>query len=103
MQNLVDNMLEHLWTRDRALLIDMTDDKHRNIQRFCCPHQEVGTFPHLCDAARRGAQLCEVHGLDGVDHDQIGFEILDLLADDFHIGFCHNKQVFGINLQTNRA
>ena len=37
--------------------VDMPDDKHRDIQRFCGSHEHVGALPHLGHASRRGAEL----------------------------------------------
>jgi hypothetical protein len=62
-------------------------------------HEQVRAFPHLCQAAWRGGNCCELHGLDRIDDDNIRLGGRDRIADSLRIGFCKDKKPVGGDIQ----
>ena len=99
-QHGVHNVLQHLWTRDGAVFVDVTDENRRNIERLGAAHDRVRAFAHLCDAAGRRIEIGKVHRLDGVDHYDIRFFGANVLHHELHVRFRQNAQVGTGNTET---
>ena len=86
-QHRVHNVFHYLRAGNRAVFIHVTHNEGGDLQTFCHIQQAGGTLLHLRDAAGRSGQIRGVHGLDGVDHHQIGLVPLDQAADLVNIIF----------------
>ena len=64
----VHDVFEHLGTRNRALLGDVTDDEKGDSAGLCNAHQPARAFPDLRNASRRGGERLGVHCLNTVDN-----------------------------------
>ena len=66
-ENRVDDVLECLRPGQRAILGDVSNQKHRNVLLLGPEQQLRCHFPHLTDAAGRHLELLAEGRLDGVD------------------------------------
>ena len=96
-------MLHHLGTGDGSVLVDVTDNKDGNIHRFGKIDEDLGTFPHLCDAAGGGIEGGKVHRLDGIHHHDVRFGALDGFHDRFDVGGGAQMQVRRVHSQAGGA
>ena len=84
-------MFEEFRTRDRSVLGDMSDQEDGRAGFFGEALEFGGAFPDLGNTARGCIQERGLQGLDGVDDDQSGFYLTDLLED--LAGGCFGEQV----------
>ena len=81
-------MFHDLGAGDRAIFVDMTDNKHRNLLLFGNCQQTSRAFLDLTDRTGRGRNIHAAHGLDGVDDDQFRLFLFDQSTDLIHVIFC---------------
>ncbi len=66
-------MLQHLGSRDGALLVDVADDEHRHAPALGQLHEGHGAVFHLADAAWRAVQSAVIQRLDGIHDEDVRF------------------------------
>ena len=93
-QHAVHHVLQNLWPRDIAVLVDVAHHEHRNALGFAQLHHGHGAVLHLRDAAGRGFIFLPVEGLDGVDHENIRLQFLHSLQNVRKPGLGENVQGF---------
>ena len=86
-------MLQNPGACYRAFLGHMAYDKNSDSQPFRQLHEHVGRLPDLGHAAGSGGHLFVVHGLDGVDDDQVRTAALDDAPDGVQVGLAQELQV----------
>ena len=72
LEHAVDEVLEHAWARDRAVLRHVPDEDRRDARLLRHAQQARRRLPHLRDRAGRRAELGRVQRLHGVDHADVG-------------------------------
>ena len=92
-QHRVDHVLEDARPGETAVLGDVTDDHDGDAAALGLDHQPVGARPHLYDAAGWGPQHRVGDGLDAVDHDEGGSDLVDGGDDVGHRGRRQQPQV----------
>ena len=83
-------MFKHLWPGNGTVLIDMTDNEKRNVIFFSGVHKGVGGFPYLRNASRGRIEGRQIHSLNGIDYDHVGFIDINKVYYGLHIGGGHN-------------
>ena len=92
-QHTVHHVLQNLWPCDRALFIDVADDKRGDIHRFCQLHHGHGAVLYLTDAAGRGGNIVIVHRLHRINDQNVRPQILHALCNGVDIRFCKDEQI----------
>ena len=87
-------MLQHLGACNVAVLIDVANHKHRDPLGFAQVHHGHGAVLYLGDAAGRRVVFLTVESLDGVDHQDIGFQLLHGLQNVRKAGLREDIQRF---------
>ena len=72
LQHAVDEMLEHAWARDRAVLRHVPDEDRRDAELLRRAHQPRRSLAHLRNRAGRRADLGRIQRLHRVDHADVG-------------------------------
>ena len=70
-QNRIDHMFKHTGTGDLAFLRHMPDKQNRDAAFFGDTDQFLRTGAHLRHRTGGGFDRIDIHGLNGIDHDQI--------------------------------
>ena len=70
-QDGVDHVLDHFGAGDRAFLGDVADEDNRRPPALGQPDQLLRRAAHLRHRARGGFERVQIHGLDGIDDQQI--------------------------------
>ena len=94
----VDDMLQHLRSRQASFLIYMSDEDDRRAGFLRELQDGSRALSDLHDAARRGVDAFGRYGLDGVDDHQIRRNVPDMREDLFQRRFAGDKQAvaFGV-------
>ena len=79
----VDDVLEDFRTCQCAFLRDVADEDDGHAAGLGKAEQGRGALTHLCDGAGRGLDILGGDGLYGVDNDEFGLDVLDMLEDGF--------------------
>jgi hypothetical protein len=77
-QHRVDQVLEHPGPGQAALLGHVPHQDHADAPGLGLADQALGTAPHLPDRPGRRRDVGVVHRLDGVDHDHVGCQRVDV-------------------------
>ena len=86
-------MLEHLGPRQRPFLGHVAQQEQRRAGRLHGLEQLGGAFPDLADGAGAAYEVGVVDGLDGVDHQDRGLQVAELLDDAGQVGLAHQIDV----------
>ena len=81
LEHRIDDVLQDLRSGEGPLLVDVADEDHGDATRLGEAEQRRGTLAHLRNAARRTLGLLGGDGLYGVDDDDLGFLLLDVVED----------------------
>ena len=92
-------MFQNLRAGQAAVFGDMADQKQDGAGLLGETGQVSGAFAYLGDTARGGLDICHVHHLNTVYHQNPGFFGLGHLHDSFDTGFRQHLQVFGWKAQ----
>ena len=93
LEHAVDEMLEHSRPRDRAVLRHVADEDRRDAEFLRHAQQPRRRLAHLPDRTGRGAELCRVERLHGVDHADGGPLDTQRLADGLELGLGEDLDV----------
>jgi hypothetical protein len=77
----IDDVFQDLRSGEGPLLVDVADEDHGDATRLGEAEQRRGTLAYLRNAARRTLGLLGGDGLYGVDDDDLGFLLLDVVED----------------------
>src|SRR5207245_2302464 len=102
-QHGVDDVLEHPRPGYRAFLVDVTDEKDRDVAALRQQHQSAGTFTDLAHAPWGGGDTAHEDGLDRVDdgHHRPGF--LEMLDNAVQVVFGQHDQAFAVDTEALRT
>ena len=78
LQNSIDDMLQNLRSGDSAVLGDMTDEKHRHMERLRYLVHLCRCLTNLRDAARCGLHRRRLQRLNRVDNHDVGLNIFEM-------------------------
>ena len=92
-QHRVDQVLEHARTGDGAVLGHVADDDDADARALGEAHQLRRAFLELRDRAGRRAHRGELHGLDGVDDQQLHALLAGARHHGFEVGVGDHAQV----------
>jgi hypothetical protein len=81
LQHRVDDVFEHAWSGETAVLGDVTDEHDRDVALLGFVDEPLGATAHLTDAAGQRPESRVGHRLDRVDHDQLRADALDRIED----------------------
>src|SRR5581483_1836101 len=95
LEHAVDEVLEHAWAGDRAVLRHVADEDRRDTVLLRDAQEPRGGLAHLRDGARRRSELGGVERLHGVDHAHLGALALERLADGVELGLGEDLDVRG--------
>ena len=79
LQHGIDYMLEHLRARYAPLLVYMTYQDDGHVAFLGISQQPRGTFANLTHASGGRLDFVAGYGLDGIDYNQTGLRLLDIL------------------------
>ena len=96
----VDHVLEHLRPGDRALFVDVTDDKDRHAAALCQLHERHGAVLDLRNAAGGRGIFRGIERLDGVSNENVRLDVIHRAQDLGQIGFREDVQLVRRDLQT---
>src|SRR5439155_7881788 len=85
-QHRVDNVLEHLWTGQAAVLGDVADEDGRDVLALRSEEELRSGLADLTDAAGRGLEFDGEHRLNRVDHRQRRLDACNLFEHAFDAG-----------------
>ena len=92
----VDDMFQNLRTGQCPFLVDVPYQQYRDATRFGKAEQCRRTFSYLRDAARRTVHLFGVYGLDGIDDNYFGMEVLDLCENVLQGCLAKDMDIFAV-------
>ena len=82
----VDEVLEHPWARDRAVLGDMSHQHDRQAALLREPGERDGDRAGLRHAAGGAVRVARGHRLHRVDHEQVRTQFVDVSHDRAEVG-----------------
>ena len=93
-------MLQDLGSGDAAVFGDVTDEKHRHLVRLGKLVHLGSGLTDLRDASRRGVDVWRTQGLYGVDNNDIGLHVLEMLHNLLGVGLGQNQAVLVADADT---
>ena len=102
-QDGVHQVLENPRARDLSSLGDVSHQDDRKPAGLGQTHQAGGTLTNLCHASRRRGQVGSEEGLDRVDDDQAGIDLLDSSLDGLQAGLGQEQDAPGTGPRPWRA
>ena len=81
LQHGVDHVFEHPRAGQGAFLGDVADEQHRRARGLGVGDQPIGALADLPHRAGRGPHRGIVQRLDGVDHDDVGPDLVEMAED----------------------
>ena len=93
LDNGVNDMFQNFWSGQRAFFGDMTNEQHGYSAGFGEAQQGGSTLADLCYRTCRRLNVLSRDGLYGVDDDQFGLNLLDVVEDGFQRVLTENEEV----------
>src|SRR6185436_8439457 len=95
LEHAVDEMLEHAWAGDRAVLGHVADEERRHVRLLGHTQQARSGLANLGDGAGSRADLRGVERLYGVDHAHLRPLTLERRADGLELGLREDLDLSG--------
>ena len=89
----IDDMLQHLWSGDSTILINMSDEDYGDIRLLGISEESGGALADLRDSAGSRLDVIRADGLNRIDHHETRLDIPDMVEDIFEASFAEDESI----------
>ena len=91
----IDNVFQHLGTGNGTFLGDVAYEYDGGTALLGILEQGGCTLAYLGDGAGRGIDIVAGHGLDGIDNEEFGLHVAQVVENLFQTSFAEQEEVVG--------